>query len=236
MKKISDNYFLIDKPAGWTSFDAVNVVRKIARQKNPEEKTIRVGHAGTLDPFATGLLIIGVGREATKKLDEFKNLPKTYLATIRLGAVSDTDDRDGVITPCHCENSPTPNGKGGYEAIPSKIVIKKTLKNFLGEQEQIPPMYSAKKINGKKLYSLARQGKIVHREPSKINIYNIELIDYEWPNLNIKIDCSTGTYIRTLARDIGEALGTGAYCDQLRRTKIGDYSVENAIFPNDIYI
>lgn len=236
MKKISDNYFLIDKPAGWTSFDAVNVVRKIARQKNPKEKTIRVGHAGTLDPFATGLLIIGVGREATKKLDEFKNLPKTYLATIRLGAVSDTDDRDGKITPCHCENSPTPNGESEYEAIPSKIVIKKTLNNFLGEQEQIPPMYSAKKINGKKLYSLARQGKIVHREPSKINIYNIELIDYEWPNLNIKIDCSTGTYIRTLARDIGEALGTGAYCDQLRRTKIGDYSVENAIFPNDIYI
>ncbi len=231
MKKISDNYFLIDKPAGWTSFDAVNVVRKIARQKNPEEKTIRVGHAGTLDPFATGLLIIGVGREATKKLDEFKNLPKTYLATIRLGAVSDTDDRDGVIT--HTKNQ---NSNPSLVSDRSKIVIKKTLKNFLGEQEQIPPMYSAKKINGKKLYSLARQGKIVHREPSKINIYNIELIDYEWPNLTVKIDCSTGTYIRTLARDIGEALGTGAYCDQLRRTKIGDYSVENAIFPNDFHI
>lgn len=228
MKKISDNYFLIDKPAGWTSFDAVNVIRKKAQGAYPNIKNLRVGHAGTLDPFATGLLIIGVGREATKKLDEFKGMPKTYLAVIRLGSVSSTDDKDGEITNTGFETS-----------IPDKpgiVQIKKVIKNFLGEQEQIPPMYSAKKINGKKLYELARQGKTIHREPNKINIHSIDLIDYEWPNLVIKIECSTGTYIRTLARDIGDSLGTGAYCHELRRTKIGDYSVENAIFPNDFHI
>ena len=225
MKKISDNYFLIDKPAGWTSFDAVNVVRKKARQAHSHIKNLRVGHAGTLDPFATGLLIIGVGREATKKLDEFKKLPKTYLATIRLGAVSDTDDKDGKISNIESQMP-----------IPPKPKIIKTLKNFLGEQEQIPPMYSAKKINGKKMYELARAGKTIEREPNKINIYDIKLIDYKWPDLTIEVNCSKGTYIRALARDMGEALGTGAYCDKLRRTKIGDYSVENAIFPSDFHI
>jgi len=222
--KLPPNYYLIDKPAGWTSFDAINVIRKKARATYPNIKNLRVGHSGTLDPFATGLLIVGVGREATKKLDEFKNLPKTYLATIRLGATSSTDDRDGEISNTKLQIS-----------IPDKPIIKKTLKKFFGEHEQIPPMYSAKKINGKKLYELARQGKTISREPNRINIYNIKLIAYEWPNLTIKVESSAGTYIRTLARDIGEALGTGAYCDQLQRTKIGGYSVDNAIFPNDFH-
>lgn len=256
-ENLNHSFVLIDKPAGWTSFDAVNLIRKKARVARPNIKKLRVGHAGTLDPFATGLLIVGVGREATKKLDEFKELPKTYLATIRLGATSDTDDRDGKITPCHCEYPLMPIGESGYEAIscaekksgiasprlktarndkPSVAQIKKTLKKFLGEQEQIPPMYSAKKIQGKKMYELARAGKTIERKPNQIQIYDIKLIDYEWPNLTIKINCSKGTYIRALARDIGEALGTGAYCDQLRRTKIGDYSVENAILPNDFHI
>jgi tRNA pseudouridine55 synthase len=223
-KKIPPNYFLIDKPSDWTSFDVVNVVRKKARTEQGI-KNIRVGHAGTLDPFATGLLIVGVGREATKKLDAFKGMPKTYLATIRLGAVSDTDDRDGKITNTKLQIS-----------IPDKPMIKKILKKFIGPQQQIPPMYSAKKINGKKLYELARAGKTIERAPSQIEIFDIKMIDYKWPDIKIEVKCSTGTYIRTLAHDIGEALGTGAYCQELRRTKIGDHSVENAIFPNDFDI
>ncbi|MCX6781604.1 MAG: tRNA pseudouridine(55) synthase TruB [Candidatus Magasanikbacteria bacterium] len=213
-----EKFILIDKPVGWTSFDVVNVVRKQARAEQGI-KNIRVGHAGTLDPFATGLLIIGIGRDATKRLDEFKNLPKTYRATVQLGAVSDTDDPTGVITSSIYNED---NRKI------SKEKIEKILKKFIGEQTQIPPMYSAKKIDGQRLYKLARAGKTVERQPQKIIIYNTRLIDYAWPELKIEVECSAGTYIRTLARDIGDALGVGGYCSELRRTKIGEYKVENA--------
>lgn len=220
MEDEKENFILIDKPAGWTSFDVVNVVRKKERKKISDQggqaSGLRVGHAGTLDPFATGLLIIGVGREATKRLDEFKNLPKTYFATVRLGAVSDTDDSTGKI-------EATKNVKQKTEEE-----VKNILKKFIGEQTQIPPMYSAKKINGKRLYKLARAGKTVERKQQKIIIYSIQLIGYSWPDLKIEVECSTGTYIRTLAHDIGEALGTGGYCAELRRTKIGDINVKNA--------
>lgn len=210
------HFLLINKPTGWTSFDAVNFIRKIARAKSGQKK-IRVGHAGTLDPFATGLLIVGVGREATKKLDEFKSLPKTYVATIRLGATSTTGDPTGKITVT--PPSPSPLLRGG---------VKKILKSFVGKQLQTPPMFSAKKIAGQKLYELARQGKVVERQPSEIEIYKIKLLDYAYPNLKIEVSCSTGTYIRTLAEDIGKKLGPGAYCVELVRTKIGKYKLKNA--------
>jgi tRNA U55 pseudouridine synthase TruB len=251
----------------------------LPQNDNPKPTKLRVGHAGTLDPFATGLLIVGIGREATKRLDEFKQLPKTYLATIRLGAVSDTDDPTGVITPfsvilskakdlsrqhtvipstrfasinsaegcrrdsspptgdlpkgdnCHCEELPqgvTP-ARLWREAIPSKEKIKKILQTFTGEQKQTPPMYSAKKINGQRLYKLARAGKTVDRLAEDITIHEINFLDYNWPDLKIEVLCSAGTYIRTLARDIGDALGTGAYCADLRRTKIGEYDVKDAV-------
>lgn len=209
------DFLLINKPLGWTSFDAVNYIRKIARAQTGQ-KSIRVGHAGTLDPFATGLLIVGVGRSATKKLDEFKNLPKTYVATIRLGATSTTGDPTGVITIQDTHN------------MIQKKEIKKILKSFIGQQLQTPPMFSAKKIAGQKLYELARQGKIVERQPSKIEIYKIKLLDYSYPNLKIEVSCSTGTYIRTLAEDIGKNLGVGAYCLELTRTSIGKYKLKNA--------
>jgi len=213
-------FILIDKPIDWTSFDAVAFLRRQARQQFPDQKNIRVGHAGTLDPFATGLLIIGVGRQATKQLDKIKNLEKTYEAVIRLGATSDTDDCTGKIQPVKSDkkDSPTVELKN----------IKKILKTFVGEQEQIPPMYSAKSIGGQRLYKLARQGKTVERPPSKIKIYKIKLLDFNWPNLSIEVKCSSGTYIRTLAHDIGQKLDVGGYCLELRRTKIGNYSIKRA--------
>jgi tRNA pseudouridine55 synthase len=242
MEQLPEKFLLIDKPVDWTSFDAVNFVRSYARTKTGNKNIhpvksgeaglsrpggtkfnrVKVGHAGTLDPFATGLLIVGVGREATKKLDEFKSLPKTYLATVRLGATSTTEDSTGQISSYHCEER-------SDEAIPSEKEILNILKSFLGPQKQIPPMYSAKKINGQKMYSLARAGKIVEREPSDIEIYDLKFLAYNWPNLEIEVSCSAGTYIRTLAKDIGEKLQTGAYCAELRRTKIGPYNVEEAI-------
>lgn len=205
-----EEFLLINKPVGWTSFD---VVGRLRRQY---PKGTKVGHAGTLDPFATGLLIVGVGRDATKRLDEFKNLPKTYEAVLFLGATTDTQDRDGVITP-------TGIGKEYTEEE-----IKEVIKTFIGPQLQIPPMYSAKKINGQKLYDLARKGIEVERKPSAIEIYNIELMDYTYPRLKIRVDCSTGTYIRTIGHDIGQKLGCGAYCEELMRTRIGQYDLKDA--------
>ena len=216
------NFLLINKPVGWTSFDVVGFIRKKARIAHPENKKIKVGHAGTLDPFATGLLIVGVGREATKRLDEFKGMPKTYIATIQLGAVSDTYDIDGVIIPNPIKKEPT------------TTEVENTIKTFLGPQQQIPPMYSAKKINGKKLYELARQGITIERKPSDIEIYEINLLEYTWPILKIEVKCSAGTYIRSLANDIGQKLGVGAYCSALTRTAIGDYKLENALSPDDV--
>lgn len=222
-----DNFLLINKPAGWTSHDVVGFIRKRERPNYPEVKNLRVGHAGTLDPFATGLLIVGVGREATKKLDEFKALPKTYVTTVRLGATSTTGDITGEITNSLILQSF--NHSILQSSIPNESMIKTALEKFIGKQEQTPPMHSAKKINGKKLYELAREGKTVDRKPATIEIYEIKILNYEWPRLEIEVRCSAGTYIRTLAEDIGKALGTGGYCDKLTRTAIGEYCLENAV-------
>ncbi len=204
-------FLLINKPNGWTSHDIVNYLRKITKIK-------KIGHAGTLDPFATGLLIIGIGRSATKNLNYFQNLNKTYLTTIKLGFNSTTDDLTGKITPIN------PNLK------PKLTILKKILKTkFTGNLEQIPPNYSAKKINGQKAYELARQNEKINLQPQKITIYDLQIIDYQFPNLNLKITCSKGTYIRSLARDIGQELKTGAYCAKLTRTEIGHYNLKQAL-------
>ncbi len=213
---LNKDFILVDKPVDWTSFDAVNFLRGKLRISTGNKK-IKVGHAGTLDPFATGLLIVAVGRENTKKIDEFKNLPKKYIATLTLGATSDSFDSTGEIIK-------NPEAK--------KIDLKKieeVLKSFVGTQDQLPPMFSAKQINGQRLYTLARQGKTVEREPNQITISEIKFLDYSYPELTIEITCSTGTYIRTLANDIGAKLNIGAYCSALRRTQIGDYKVDDAI-------
>lgn len=180
-------------------------------------KTRRVGHAGTLDPFATGLLILGIG-PSTKKLTALVGLDKTYEATARLGATSDTYDLDGIIV------------ESTKFQVPSRDEVESALKSFLGGYEQKAPAYSAKKVNGQKLYELARAGKDVEalRPVKRIDISEIVLIEYAWPELKFRVACSSGTYIRSLAYDIGEKLNCGAYLTQLRRTKIGAYTIEEA--------
>jgi tRNA pseudouridine55 synthase len=208
--KEQSKFLLIDKPAGITSHDVVNRIRRATGVR-------RVGHGGTLDPFATGLLIIGVGREATRELSAFLGCDKEYEATMVLGAISDTQDRDGKIT----ATSAAP--------LPSLEQLKSVMNSFLGKQKQIPPMYSAKKIRGKKLYELARAGQEIDRSPIEITIQAIELLTYNSPQATFRVRCSAGTYVRTLAHDMGQALGCGAYLIELRRTRIGEFSVTDAI-------
>ena len=209
MKNKISGFILIDKPSGMTSHDVVDYLRKITKIK-------KIGHAGTLDPIATGLLILGIGREATKKLSQFQKLDKEYIAKIRLGAVSDTFDREGKISIFK------------KAKIPKEKEIKEVLKEFVGEILQTPPPFSAKKIKGVKLYELARKGILVKAKPKKVKICKIELLKYKFPYLEIKVNCSSGTYIRSLANDIGEKLGCGGYVEELRRTKIGNFRVEKA--------
>ncbi|MBU0625422.1 tRNA pseudouridine(55) synthase TruB [Patescibacteria group bacterium] len=204
------NFLLIDKPAGLTSHDVVDRVRRATGVR-------RVGHGGTLDPFATGLLIVGVGREATRELSSFLGCDKEYEATMILGAVSDTQDRDGKIETV------------AEAQLPSLEQLVTVLKSFLGRHDQIPPMYSAKKIGGKKLYELARAGQVVERQPVEITIHDIELLTYDPPRATFRVRCSAGTYVRTIAHDVGQKLDCGAYLDELRRTKIGDLKVTDAI-------
>lgn len=209
-------FLLINKEEGWTSHDVVGYLRKVTKIK-------KIGHAGTLDPFATGLLIVGVEREATKRLDEFKGMKKVYEAVVQLGAMSDTYDKTGVIEITEMNNEPF-----------TEEEIKKVLQNFVGEQTQIPPMYSAKKVGGTKLYELARQGIEIERKPHQITIFHLELLEYNYPLLKVDVSCSAGTYIRSLAHDIGQKLGQGAYCEELVRTKIGDFNLTQAVEVKDL--
>lgn len=204
-------FLLIDKPAGMTSHDVVDVVRRQTGER-------RVGHAGTLDPFATGLLIVGVGRQATKRLSEFLKMDKEYEAVVRFGTTSDTDDRTGVIF------LPPSEGRGGIERGDVDLALKK----FTGPIQQLPPIYSAKKVAGRKMYELARAGKDVPRKPTTVTIHALDVLGYDWPLLRLRVRCSSGTYIRALARDLGEALGVGGLLEELRRTAIGPYRVEDA--------
>ncbi|HWQ99693.1 MAG TPA: tRNA pseudouridine(55) synthase TruB [Candidatus Methylomirabilis sp.] len=205
-----DGFLLIDKPAGITSHDVVDAVRRVAA-------TRRVGHAGTLDPFATGLLIIGINK-GTKTLTGLVGLDKTYEATAFLGATSTTDDPEGTVTEC-------PSSVAQREDIESAI------QQFRGSYLQTAPAFSAKKVGGKKLYELARAGRAHEVElPKKtVTISELVILEYTWPVLRFRVSCSSGTYIRALARDIGEALKVGAYLTQLRRTKIGSFDVKDAI-------
>jgi len=205
-------FLLIDKPKGMTSHDVVDRVRQITGER-------RVGHAGTLDPNATGLLIIGVGRESTKKLGMIaRDTRKTYLADVSMGEERDTDDAEGKVTE---------RAKGVLP--PSKREVERTLNGFVGEGEQIPPQFSAIKMQGKKAYEIARKGNKITLQPRNISVYRINLIRYSYPKLTFETEVSAGTYIRALARDMGRQLGMGAYLSDLRRTAIGTYSVEQAV-------
>ncbi len=204
-----DGLLLVNKPVGPTSHDIVQAVRRLTHVK-------RVGHAGTLDPFAEGLLIILVGRENTKRSDEFLTMDKEYEADIRLGQTSNTDDYTGVITERRC-------------APPSREDIESVLGTMKGEQLQMPSSFSAKKINGKKAYELARQGITPHLTPKKITIYSIDILNYAWPHLSLRTKVSSGTYVRAIARDLGDTLGCGAHVNKLKRTEIGPYSLPTGI-------
>jgi tRNA pseudouridine55 synthase len=203
-------FLLINKPSGPTSHDIIDRLRRITGVR-------KIGHAGTLDPFASGLLIVAVERQATKELGRFVKMDKEYLAEIRFGCTSDTQDRTGKI-------NIDPEAKAVGEEQ-----VKEALERFVGKQNQLPPMYSAKKIGGRKLYELARRGETVERAAAEIEIFNLELLSFDWPKLKIRIRCSSGTYIRTLAHDLGQHLGCGALTEELERTAINGYNLKGAV-------
>jgi len=212
---IEGEVLLFDKPFKWTSFDLVRKVRaKIKRHL--DKPKIKVGHAGTLDPRATGLMIICTGKK-TKEIEKYQATEKEYIADIFIGGTTPSFDLETEVD----NTFPT-------EHITKELVLE-TLGSFIGEQEQIPPAHSAKWINGERAYKKARKGIEVEMKPSVINIHELELLEYEMPDVKVRIRCSKGTYIRSLANDIGAALKSGAYLAQLRRTKIGSFDVKDAL-------
>lgn len=202
-------FLLVDKPKGPTSHDVVDKIRSITKEK-------KVGHAGTLDPQATGLLIIAIGRDSTKKLSGLIKKDKEYEAEITLGIETDTLDSEGEVM-------------SRNDLVVDKDAVKRALTKFEGRLSQLPPKYSAIKIKGKKAYELVRKGKDVKLPLRKVRVYSIDLVDYRYPILKIKTKVSSGTYIRSLARDIGRKLGCGAYLSKLKRTKIDSFSLKEAV-------
>ena len=208
---------LVDKPADWTSFDVVNYVRRIvATREEKKPKNCKVGHTGTLDPFATGLLVLLVGKEYTRKAETLTKLDKTYEVTMKLGFSSSTGDPEGEITPAP-----------GIE--PSIEALQAAVQKFTGPILQVPPAYSAIKVNGQRAYKLAREGKEVVIAARPVTINTLEIASYAYPNVKLVTNVSSGTYIRTLVEDIAAAAGTMAYCTELRRTTVGEFSVSDAL-------
>ena len=204
--------FCVDKPLGWTSFDVVKRVRHVLSRRMGVKK-LKVGHAGTLDPLATGVMILATGR-CTKRIEEMQSHTKEYVATLRLGATTPSFDLETEID---CERP--------WEHI-SLADVEAVLPMFVGRISQVPPAYSACKVDGKRAYKMARKGKEVSIRPKELLIESIELLPSELPEVAIRVVCGKGTYIRALARDIGERLGCGAHLTALRRTKVGDIAVE----------
>lgn len=229
-----DGILLIDKPSGWTSFDVVAKVRSILRTANSNQQTassntklipnssflvasskkMKVGHTGTLDPLATGLMIVVVGKY-TKRAEEFSKLDKVYEVTMRLGQTSTTADEEGQKLAIS-------------DKRPEIGDIQAAFKQFTGDIMQVPPIYSAMKVNGQRAYKLARAGKEVKLEPRNVKVYSIQLTDYSYPEVRFTAKVSSGTYIRSLVVDMGEKLGTGAYMSALRRTSVGKFGIGEA--------
>ena len=220
MDFIEGEVLFFNKPLDWTSFDLVNKFRyKLSRKLMV--KKIKVGHAGTLDPKATGVLIICTGK-ATRRIDEFQNQTKEYVATLKLGATTPSYDLEKEV-----------NQTFPFEHITSEKV-EKVLSTFVGTIEQVPPVFSACKIEGKRAYEIARKGEEVPLRAKKLIINEIELVEYALPVIKIRVVCSKGTYIRALARDIGAALDSGAHLIALERTRIGQVTLDQCIHPDDI--
>ena len=199
---------IIDKPAGWTSQDVTARLRRVFN-------TRRIGHGGTLDPMATGVLPAFVGR-ATRGVEFFEHAEKTYETVLRLGLTTDTEDISGTVLE-------------EKDAFVTGSMLEEVLSRFRGEIMQIPPMYSALKVNGKKLYELARAGKEIQRQPRPITIHTLELLEFGGNTARLRVRCSKGTYIRTLCKDIGAALGCGGCMAALRRVQAGEYTIEDAV-------
>jgi tRNA pseudouridine55 synthase len=209
--ELKEGFLLINKPEGRTSFSLIRALRKLTGIK-------KIGHAGTLDPFATGVMIILIGREYTRLSDMLLFQDKEYLANVSLGVSTDTYDCDGKVV-------------ARSKKIPTPEEIGTTVAKFQGELEQIPPMYSAKKVQGKKLYELARKGNTIERTPAKVQL-TTHILSYAYPNLSLRITCSKGTYIRSVAHEIGQLLGCGAHLSKLKRTRSGSFCLEECIDGN----
>ena len=208
-----DGYLLVDKPVGISSFGVVAKAKRLIREQTGHK--VKIGHTGTLDPLASGLMILVLG-SYTKRAAEFSKLDKTYEVELTLGYSSKTGDAEGPITKIS-------------DKQPSEDRIKDVLKQFIGQIEQIPHAHSAVKVGGQRAYKLARAGKEFKIEPRQVTIYSIEDVEYRYPRLSFITEVSSGTYIRSLAEDIGQKLGTGAYISMLRRTKINKYDVQKAL-------
>ncbi len=206
------------KPYHWTSFDLVRKIKIILRKRLNQK--IKIGHAGTLDPLATGLIILCTGK-ATKQISGFQDLNKEYIATIELGKTTPSFDLETEV-----------DKKYKLEHI-TKNLFESVLTTFTGETDQVPPVYSAKKHKGKRAYEFARRGIEIELKPDRINIYELELLEFNLPLVKLRILCSKGTYIRALARDIGKALDSGAYLKTLERTRIGNYCINDAFTIDD---
>ncbi|MBC8106258.1 MAG: tRNA pseudouridine(55) synthase TruB [Anaerolineae bacterium] len=210
-----DGVLVLDKPAGISSARAVSMVKRLlprAAGRRP-----KIGHAGTLDPFATGVLLLLIGR-ATKSCEQLMDQPKTYETTIKLGATTETDDPE---SPEMIMQSPARS--------PGLREVTDAMKSFVGAIEQTPPKFSAIKIGGRRACDRVRDGQTVELKPRTVQVYSIDLLNFEYPSLQLKIDCGRGTYIRAIARDLGDVLGVGGYLTQLRRTRIGAFSIDDAI-------
>ncbi len=218
-----DGLLLVDKPKGWTSFDVVAKVRGIlradARAKGTPGK-IKVGHTGTLDPMATGLLVLAIGKY-TKKVPELTKKDKIYECFVTLGATSTTDDAEGTLQTFSTSK-------------PSLGQLKSELAGFVGEIQQVPPQFSAIKVGGVRSYAVARRGDIVKLEPRTVTIYSISDIKYDYPKVSFVAHVGSGTYIRSIARDVGQKLVVGAYLSDLRRIKVGDFLISDAVDVSDI--
>jgi len=223
MSKVYDfrggEVLLVDKPLEWTSFDVVNKLRYELKHKTGI-KRFKVGHAGTLDPLATGLLILCCGK-ATKTIESYMGMPKEYTGTIVLGAVRPSYDMETEISETFDISMLT------------ETQVREAVKTFIGEIEQVPPLFSAKKIDGRKAYEFAREGTEVKLKSNKITIYQYEITRLELPEVDFRIVCSKGTYIRSLAYDLGRALNNGGYLSALRRTAIGDFKVSDSMSVTD---
>lgn len=208
MLNLPEGILLVNKPKNKTSFSLVGALRRLLKVK-------KIGHAGTLDPFATGVMVMLIGKKYTKLSNSFLEAGKEYIATVHLGIETDSYDCDGLVV---AENT----------SIPSRDALEKALCAFQGDILQTPPMFSAKKQNGKKLYELARKGVTVHREPVPIKV-STQLLSYEYPTVVLNVDCSKGTYIRSIAHDLGQALGCGAHLRDLQRVRSGSFKIKDCI-------